>query len=96
MVHYYIRNNTGIGYVVAQLLTGDDFIPGCSSCNNIRNFGYRQSDAIEFRNDLRKGLIPESRIKQLVKSYTEQPYRYLGNGNLRKLRMVEQELPFKD
>jgi hypothetical protein len=95
MVEYYISNQS-IGYVVMLCTSGEDFIDGCFSTASIRNFGDRQSDAIEFRNDLRKGLIPESRIKQFIKSYTEQPYRYLGNGNLRKLRMVEQKLPFED
>ena len=93
MVEYYVSNQS-IGYVVMRCASGEDFLDGCSSTNSIRNFGDRQTDAIEFRNDLRKGLIPESRIKMLVKTYTEQPYRYLGNGNLRKLRMVGQELSF--
>lgn len=94
MVHYYIRNEVGIGYVVAQLLTDDDFIEGCYSCSNIRNFGYRQSDAIEFRNDCRNGVIDERRVKQLINSYTDVPYQYLGKGNVRKQKVVEQELPF--
>ncbi len=95
MVGYYISNQS-IGYVVMRYTSGEDFIDGCFSTDSIRNFGDRQTDAIEFRNDLRNGLVPESRIRQLVKTYTDVPYQYLGKGNLRKLRMAEQKLPFED
>lgn len=46
MAHYYIDNQPSVGYVVAQLDTSglDD---GYLSNRYVRNFGDRQSDAIE-------------------------------------------------
>ncbi len=83
MAHYYIDNQPSVGYVVAQLDTSglDD---GYLSNRYVRNFGDRQSDAIEFRDDCNNGKIDPRRIKLLKDTYTPQPYKYLGNGNLRK------------
>ena len=83
---YYIRNQPGVGYIVCQL-ERDEVSIGCSF---VRNFGYRQSDAIEFRNDCNNGKIDEKRIKLLIKTYTDQPYKYLGHGTLRKNKEEEQ------
>lgn len=51
----------------------------------------RQTDAIEFRDDCRNGKIEPKRINQLIQSYTDQPYKYLGKGNVRKNREEEQQ-----
>lgn len=83
MISYYISLQPGVGYVVTQLDT-DGIEHGCLSNRYIRNFGDRQSDAIEFRNDCSNGKIDERRIKLLMQTYTTQPYKYLGKGTLRK------------
>ncbi len=79
-MRYYICQVPGVGYVVTQL-ERDDYIIGNAY---VRNFGDRQTDAIEFRDDCNNGKISENRIKLLIKTYTPQPYKYLGKGNLRK------------
>lgn len=83
MASYYIDQQPGIGYVVTQLDTAnlDD---GYLSNRYVRNFGDRQTDAIEFRDDCNNGKIDPRRIKLLMDTYTPQPYKYLGKGNLRK------------
>lgn len=81
MAEYYINNNAGVGYIVAQL---DQDGNGYFSNRFIRNFGERQTDAIEFRNDCTSGKIDYKRIKSLCDTYTDQPYKYLGKGILRK------------
>lgn len=81
MAHFYINNNTGVGYIVACMEENND---GYISCRFVRNFGSRQTDAIEFRNDCNDGKIDDRRIKLLMNTYTDQPYRYLGKGNLKK------------
>lgn len=81
MAEFYIANNTGVGYVVRRLQSDGN---GWYSCDSIRNFGYRQTDAIEFRNDCSNGKIEPKRIEQLIKTYTDQPYKYIGKGNVRK------------
>lgn len=73
MVHYYIDNREGVGYVVMR---NEDYCNGRNGCGPIRNFGDRQTDAIEFRNDCR--------IRLMVRTYTSQPYKYLGKGRLHK------------
>ena len=83
MVNYYIDLQPGVGYVVTQLDT-DGLDNGFLSNRYVRNFGDRQSDAIEFRNDCNNGKIEERRIKLLMKTYTVQPYKYMGKGVLRK------------
>ena len=80
MTHYIIEQ-PGVGYIVAQLETEDNWF---LSNRYVRNFGWRQSDAIEFRNDCNSGKIDDKRIKLLMDTYTDQPYQYLGKGNLRK------------
>ena len=65
------------------MMMDNDNIPSVAP---VRCFGYRQTDAIEFRNDCNSGRIDESRIRLLVKTYSDIPYKYLGNGNLRKQR----------
>lgn len=57
---------------------------GYISCRFVRNFGDRQTDAIEFRNDCNNGKIDDRRVKLLMDTYTDQPYIYLGKGNLKK------------
>lgn len=81
MAEYYINNNAGVGYIVAQLDTDGK---GYFSSRFIRNFGDRQTDAIEFRNDCTNCKIDYKRIKYLCDTYTDQPYKYLGKGILRK------------
>ena len=81
MVHYYIDNREGAGYVVMR---NEDYCNDRNGCGPIRNFGDRQTDAIEFRNDCRNGVIDESRIRLMVRTYTSQPYKYLGKGRLHK------------
>ena len=81
MAHYYISNIEGVGYVVTQMDTDGK---GYYSCSFVRNFGDRQTDAIEFRDDCNNCKIDYTRIKLLVKTYTEQPYKYMGKGVLRK------------
>ncbi len=80
MAKYYINNNPGVGYVVQQLEQDDWYIGSTSVCN----FGDRQTDAIEFRDDCNNGVIDDRRIKLLIKTYTPQPYKYIGKGVLRK------------
>lgn len=81
MARFYIHNNTGVGYVVACMEEESD---GYYSCRFVRNFGSRQSDAIEFRDDCNDGKVDYKRIKLLMDTYTEQPYRYMGKGIIRK------------
>ena len=81
MIHFFIRYESGKGYIV--MMMDNDNIPSVAP---VRCFGYRQTDAIEFRNDCNSGRIDESRIRLLVKTYSDIPYKYLGNGNLRKQR----------
>ena len=61
MASYYIDQQPGIGYVVTQLDTAnlDD---GYLSNRHVRNFGDRQTDAIEFRDDCNNGKIDPRRI----------------------------------
>lgn len=77
----FIDKKPGVGYVVTELELDRYARP-----YPIRNFGDRYSDAIEFRNDCERGVIPEHRINFLIRTYTNQPYQYLGNGNLKKQR----------
>lgn len=81
MARYYIHNNTGVGYVVACM---EENCEGYLSCRFVRNFGDRQTDAIEFRDDCNNGKIDERRLKLLKETYTEQPYKYMGKGIIRK------------
>lgn len=85
MAEYYIANNAGIGYVVKRLESDGN---GWYSSDSIRNFGDRQTDAIEFRDDCRNGQIEPKRINELVRTYTDLPYKYLGKGNVRKQRAI--------
>lgn len=85
MAEYYIANNAGIGYVVKRLESDGN---GWYSSDSIRNFGDRQTDAIEFRDDCRNGKIEPKRINELVRTYTDLPYKYLGKGNVRKQRTI--------
>lgn len=85
MIHFYIHNRPGLGYVVMRMEEG-----AVPSSMPVRCFGYRQSDAIEFRDDCRNGKIDDRRIKLFVDTYTNRPYKYLGNGNLRKAEMEEE------
>lgn len=78
---FYIQNIPGVGYIVTAMENDND---GYISTRYLRNFGERQSDAIEFRDDCRNGKIDYKRIKQLADTYTDTPYRYLGKGNVRK------------
>jgi hypothetical protein len=75
----FIDKKPGIGYVVTELELDRYAKP-----HPIRNFGDRQSDAIEFRNDCERGVISEQRINLFIRTYTNTPYQYLGNGNLKK------------
>ena len=86
MAEYFISNQE-IGYVVMRLESDGN---GWYSSDSIRNFGCRQTDAIEFRDDCRNGKIEPKRINQLIQSYTDQPYKYLGKGNVRKNREEQQ------
>ncbi len=81
MTSYYIINQEGIGYVVAELATEENWHLGN---RYVCNFGYRQSDAMEFRNDCNDGKIEPRRIKYLMDNYTRQPYKYCGKGILKK------------
>ena len=54
MRKFYIDLQPGVGYVVA-LLDTDGLDNGFLSNSYVRNFGFRQSDAIEFRNDCNDG-----------------------------------------
>lgn len=83
MSKYYIRIDPGVGYVVTQLEHDYDWFYGCTS---VCNFGDRQSDAMEFRDDCNNGVIDERRIKLMMKTYTIQPYKYMGKGVLRKTK----------
>ena len=83
MSHYYINNNVGVGYIVACMEENDC---GYISCRFVRNFGDRQTDAIEFRNDCNNGKIDDRRLKLLKDTYTDQPYQYLGKGHIKKLK----------
>lgn len=80
MARYFISNQE-IGYVVMRMQSEGD---GWYSTDCIRNFGDRQTDAIEFRDDCRNGKIEPKRIQMLINTYTEQPYKYVGRGNVRK------------
>ena len=80
MAHYFISLENG-NYIVTQMAADSN---GYFSCRPVRNFGDRQTDAIEFRNDCNDGKIDDHRIELLVKSYTQQPYQYMGKGNLKK------------
>ncbi len=88
MTRHYIINQPGTGYIVAQL---EDEYNWCLSNRYVRNFGYRQSDAIEFRNDCNSGRIDERRINFLMDTYTPEPYQYLGKGILRKQERRRQD-----
>lgn len=81
MTRYYIHNNAGVGYIVAQL---EDESNWFRSCRFVCNFGDRQSDAFEFRDDCNNGVIPENRIKFLMDKYTDTPYKYMDRGILKK------------
>ncbi len=81
MAHYYI-SSTPVGYVV-QKLERDYNV--CDGKTKLRNFGFRQSDAMEFRDDCNKGLIDGRRINDFIRTYTDQPYQYLGKGRLKKI-----------
>lgn len=81
MARHYIINQEGVGYIVAQLETEENwFLPN----RYVRNFGYRQSDAMEFRDDCNSGKISDKRIRLYMLTYTDQPYKYLGNGNVQR------------
>ncbi len=80
---FYIQNIPGVGYIVTAMENDND---GYISTRYLRNFGDRQSDAIEFRDDCRDGKIEYKRVKQLADTYTDTPYRYLGKGNVRKTK----------
>lgn len=80
MTRFFISNRE-IGYVVMRL---EDDGEGWISTDSIRNFGDRQTDAIEFRDDCNDGMIDDKRLKLLIQTYTEQPYKYMGKGILRK------------
>lgn len=83
MTHYFIDNREGVGYVV---MYATDWQEGCASNGSILNFGDRQSDAIEFRDDCRRGTIAPNRIKALADKYTDKNvYRYLGEGRVHKV-----------
>lgn len=81
MAHYYIHNNAGVGYIVAQLENEDNWF---RSCRFVCNFGDRQTDAFEFRDDCNNGKIDERRINYLMDKYTDIPYKYMGKGILKK------------
>lgn len=81
MAHFYITNKPGVGYIVTCMGIDEG---GYEQNGFVRNFGDRQSDAIEFRNDCNNGKIDDRRIKLLMNTYTNQPYIYLGKGNLKK------------
>ena len=81
MAEYFIKSRTGVGYVVAQL---DSDGNGYFTNRDIRNFGDRQTDAIEFRDDCRNGKIDYGRIKKMCDTFSNQPYKYLGKGRLQK------------
>lgn len=88
MMHFFIDNRVGVGYVV---MYATDFCDGCASSGSILNFGDRQSDAIEFRDDCKRGTIAPNRIKALSAKYTDRnAYRYLGAGRVRKTESHEQ------
>lgn len=53
MTHYIIEQ-PGVGYIVAQLETEDNWF---LSNRYVRNFGWRQSDAIEFRKAAEKQML---------------------------------------
>lgn len=74
---FFINNDHG--YTVMAM--DADSVPSVSP---VKNFGDRQGDAIEFRNDCRNGVISESRIRLMIRTYTNIPYKYLGKGNCRK------------
>ncbi len=80
MTHYII-NRPGVGYIVAQLESADNWY---LANRRVCNFGYRQSDAIEFRNDCNRGVIKGNRIRHLMDKYTDTPYKYMGKGILKK------------
>ena len=73
MAHHYIVNQPGVGYIVAQLETEDNWY---MSNRYVANFGDCQSDAIEFRDDCNNGKIEPRRIKMLMDKYTDKPYKY--------------------
>lgn len=83
MARYYIINQPEVGYIVAQLETDSNWY---MSNRYVRCFGDRQSDAMEFRDDCNEGKIDPKRIKLLMDNYTDQPYKYMGKGILRKLK----------
>ncbi len=87
MIHFFIDNREGAGYVVMYCTAYES---GWYSSASILNFGDRQSDAIEFRNDCTRGLIDFGRIKALAGKYTDRnAYRYLGDGRIRKINNNE-------
>ncbi len=86
MIHFFKRYESGKGYIV--MMMDNDNVPSVAP---VRCFGHRQTDAIEFCNDCNSGRIDESRIRLLVRTYSDVPYKYLGKGNLRKQRKEEYE-----
>lgn len=51
----------------------------------VANFGDRQSDAIEFRDDCTKEVFPMQRVKVLMRIYASHTkFRYAGKGTLKK------------
>lgn len=88
MTTFFIDNRVGVGYVVMYCSNEGD---GWLSSGSVLNFGDRQSDAIEFRNDCNRGVIDWGRIKALSEKYTDRnAYRYLGAGRVRKTESHEQ------
>lgn len=82
MARHYISEQEGVGYIVVQLDTEENWF---LSTRNVCCFGWRQSDAMEFRDDCNSGKIEDGRIKYLMDKYTDEPYQYLGKGRIRKL-----------
>lgn len=80
MEHYYIHNGLERGYIVVQLGCDGE---GHYSRSLVCNFGNRQGDAIVFRDDCNNNNVDFRRIQQLIKNYTDTPYKYY-NKRLRK------------
>lgn len=76
-----IFNENGDYVVYAEIISSD----GYTTFKPLRNFGCRQSDAKEYRdNDLKD--VKESRINFLIKTYKpDVRYKRVSKGNYKKI-----------
>lgn len=87
MIAYYIEDRPAPeGYTVCRLSDSDDCYRGVAP---LVCFGDRQSDAFEFRDACRRGIINDARINGLARAYRGEPRRLdiaHGKYNLRRVR----------